>query len=621
MKLKTIPLIASISLVVLGVGIFGFLEKQNKLLHLRHAHQHQIHEHDRVISVPISKSTILPLLAVGVFCALSVHRKNKPSRSTSQNNSSQTSSDLKFGPFCKPTGKRYFWSGKSHLKAIETLRKALEGDANFIILSGDSGVGKTTLIKYLKKELLPEYISIEAENEFQDAKDLFMLIARHIGIGGNYVSKGAFFVRFDRYLHNLQDENKKILLIFDDFAVTDDKLIKELTFLSNIKIRHQKLIKILFSGENISFSPSEPDKSTNSLVARCRLEPLNRSETNSYIDYKLQTAGINNRIFPTVTRQNIFLYSQGIPQDINKICDCALNLGHEKELWTVEPAVIEKCCQKLHLLSRGQATHRIKISQKVEREKDLLDQFFNRFKTIKLPVLPRNFADINKQTAIDSFRKAKAKTYSFIQGAAKNFFIKQRNYWDTKISISKLFDSYLWNSALALSSVALALAFALWYQGIFPDKSNAPRYIDFRLKYDTPESGNEIFYDEKIIRSLEQFGIRATQQFTSYKQLTEAYEQKKLKPKLLINEPDPANAAYFIQVGAFLHKKNAAKAKRMLNKKGYSVRIVEFKDSKGRLWHTVRIGEYASLKIAKKHAADFSSQEKMDSIVLPLRQP
>jgi cell division protein FtsN len=88
---------------------------------------------------------------------------------------------------------------------------------------------------------------------------------------------------------------------------------------------------------------------------------------------------------------------------------------------------------------------------------------------------------------------------------------------------------------------------------------------------------------------------------------------------LQIIRPEPLEANYFVQVGAFRNKQNAMKTVSNLKLKGYTAKIVTFTDSKNRLWHTVRLGEYASLKVAKKHAVEFSNQEKMDSIVLPLK--
>jgi len=79
-----------------------------------------------------------------------------------------------------------------------------------------------------------------------------------------------------------------------------------------------------------------------------------------------------------------------------------------------------------------------------------------------------------------------------------------------------------------------------------------------------------------------------------------------------------SKAAYSIQVGAFLNKDNAMEMASILRKKGYSANIAKFNDEKGRVWHTVRIGEYASRRVAKKHARDFSSKQGLDSIVRPI---
>ena len=580
MKLRTIPLIASISLVVFGMGVIGFVEIHNKLLNLRIADQRKALESDRQSSFPISKGTIPLLLAVGAIGALSVHYKYKTSQSTSQRKSPQLPARLKFNWSTIRVNTGYFWPGESHMKTLHELKTAIRGDASFIILTGDTGIGKSTLIKYLKKKLAPECIFIGIGSEIQDAEDLFRLIAANTGINKDFKSKGIFFIHFNQFIHSKHAESKKILLIVNDFTAISEELIKELTFLSNIKIEGQKILKILISGESISFSPDEQYKSTSGSVVTCRLKGLNRSETNSYINYIFKRNGIRNTVFPQETIQTIFLYSRGIPLEINRICNCALNLANEQKLRTITPRIIKKCCKELNLIQSGQDNDYSKIPQKKAQTKALFDNFLSRFTTWKWFEQSIKFARITKQLATDAFKKILSKSHSFIQSATKNLYIKKRSYWHTIFVRSGLFDSYLWNSVLSVSLVALALVFSLWYQGILPSKPDAPKSDFYQTKYYLPIMDQDIFH---------------------------------------VEEPKPAKAAYFVQVGAFLVKENANKTVGRLTKKGYLAEIVTFTDSKDRLWHTVRIGEYPSLKVAKKHAAEFSNQEKMDSIVLPLK--
>jgi type II secretory pathway predicted ATPase ExeA len=618
MKLRTIPLIASISLVVFAMGVFGFLGIDNKLLNLRIAHQRKTLEPDSQLSFPISKGTILLLLAVGAIGALSVHRKNNIFRNISQSKSPQPPDDLKFDRSFIPVSVGHFWLGGSHMKTLQALRNAIRGDANFIILTGDSGVGKSTLIQYLKKKLSPEYIIVEIGNKIQDAKDLFKSIAVQTGINKNFKSKGVFFIHFNQYIHSIHAESKKILLVLDDFMKINERLIKELTFLSTIKIQHQKILKILISGEDISFSPDELyNKSKNGSVVTCRLERLNRSETNSYINYMLAKNGIENSIFPQETIQNIFLYSRGSPREIDRICECALKLAHEQKLQAITTVIIEESCKELDLLRSGQDNHYRQITRKTVQAKALFDNFLSRLTTWKFFDPFVNFAHIIKQLAIGGFKKLAAQSQSSIQSATKNLYIKQRNYWHTVFFSSGLFDSYLWNSVLSVGLVALALVFSLWYQGILPFKPHAPGSDDLQKKYDFAKMDQEIFHGKKIIKLSKQLKIEAKKPPSTDQTWSSLITQNELKSELPVEEPKSAKGTYFVQVGAFLIKENANKAARMLKKKGYLATIVTFTDSRERIWHTVRIGQYASFKDAKKHAAEFSNQEKMDSIVLP----
>ena len=80
----------------------------------------------------------------------------------------------------------------------------------------------------------------------------------------------------------------------------------------------------------------------------------------------------------------------------------------------------------------------------------------------------------------------------------------------------------------------------------------------------------------------------------------------------------PSKMTHSVQVGAFLIKKNAERIASILIKKGYEARIVIFNDSKKRVWHTVRIGDYPSREIAKEYADAFTAKEKQESAVVPI---
>jgi hypothetical protein len=619
MKLKTTSLIASVSMAIFGMGVLGFFGIHNKLLNLRFAHQHKKLESDSQFPIPISKGTILLLLAVGVINPLSAHHKNKTSRSTSQTKSTQKSNDFKMNPSRIPDSMRYLGLNESHMETFAELRNAVCGDANFIILTGDSGTGKTKLIQCLKTEISPEYVILEIDNEFQNTKDLFMSIAAQTGINQNFSSKGAFLIRFDKYLQTVQAENKKILFIVDLFTAKA-KLIKELAFLTNIKIEHQRIIKILISSENISFSPDDSYKLKNSSVVTCHLKRLNTGETTNHISCMPERDDTKNSILQQGTVQNNIWKSPGIFREIIKIYDGAQNFLNEKKLRATIPGSIEKCRQKFNLFMSGRENIYRKILVKTQQAKALFDNISGRFTTWKLFERSKNFAGIIKQCAVDAFTKVLARIRSFVQSASKNLYIKQRTHWHTHFSISGLFDSFLWNSVLAVSLFAVALAFSFWYQGILPFKPDAPESKDFQTKYDSPKMDQKNFYEKEAITSSEQLLPKSERQLSTEQDLSDVSRQNELKPKLQIIRPEPLEANYFVQVGAFRNKQNAMKTVSNLKLKGYTAKIVTFTDSKNRLWHTVRLGEYASLKVAKKHAVEFSNQEKMDSIVLPLKK-
>jgi len=229
--------------------------------------------------------------------------------------------------------------------------------------------------------------------------------------------------------------------------------------------------------------------------------------------------------------------------------------------------------------------------------------------------------------------------------------------------------SGLRNTALAICLVALTLVWSLWYQGIFSADTNIAISDNSVVKPDLPASYETEYHDARLAESnisdrteATEFTKEPSSKFESSE--TDLEEKSKVNnlsdfDKVAINnmgdtkntEPSIkkaassrisvqkstgedrqdleksessigfsnwSKAAYSIQVGAFLNKDNAIRMASILGKKGYSANIVKFNDEKGRVWHTVRIGEYASRRVAKKHAKDFSSRQGLDSTVRPI---
>jgi cell division septation protein DedD len=308
-----------------------------------------------------------------------------------------------------------------------------------------------------------------------------------------------------------------------------------------------------------------------------------------------------------------------------------------------------------------------------KQTKHYLDYLFNQFITNPIFKLSKGLAyKRGDRPEVDGIKIAEARKDSSSKNMRhkKNVFLKEYSWLiRTQGMISRFMKSGLRNTALAICSVSLALLWSLWYQGIFSTDSNLPISDNSVVKPDAPASDETEDYDARLTESNEADRTEATGFAKAPSGKLESAEpdlEEKSKVdnlndsnKVAINNVGDAKrteasikktanspisvqkstgedrqdfgksessiglsnwskAAYSIQVGAFLNKDNAMEMASILRKKGYSANIAKFNDEKGRVWHTVRIGEYASRRVAKKHARDFSSKQGLDSIVRPI---
>jgi type II secretory pathway predicted ATPase ExeA len=148
------------------------------------------------------------------------------------------------------------------------------------------------------------------------------------------------------------------------------------------------------------------------------------------------------------------------------------------------------------------------------------------------------------------------------------------------------------------------------------NKMKLLRTIEEDSDINQPDNANK---DEKVnpgkIMETESSIINSVESQLSAKKFAYTGKQDKARSNFLRGFSNPSNPVYSVQIGAFLSNENAIKRSGILRKKGYLTNIVKFRDAKGRLWYTVRLGNYDSLSVAKNKAEDISSKENLETTV------
>ena len=260
--------------------------------------------------------------------------------------------NLKEKPFQISTDPKFIWFGEKHQEALAVLEYGVIDNKGFLLITGDVGTGKTTLINALLKRLGNDVVVANITNPILEELDFFNIVANEFNINQHFSNKADFLMHFSRFLNDCYTKKKKVILIIDEAHKLDQGLLEQIRLLSNIERQDTKLINIFFVGQN-EFIDIISDKQNRALRQRIsinyHLDPLKESEVKEYILRRLNVAGLKENIFNDHSISEIISFSNGYPRLINIICDHALLTGYVKEVKTIDGDIIKECANGLFL--------------------------------------------------------------------------------------------------------------------------------------------------------------------------------------------------------------------------------------------------------------------------------
>lgn len=258
--------------------------------------------------------------------------------------------NLKSKPFEPEPDPSFLWLGERHKETLFFLRYGILDNMGFLLLEGDKGTGKTTLINGLARGLKSDVEWAIITGSSHEQLDFYNEIVTGFGIDTQFTSKVEFFIQFSHFLHKAHGENKKVVLFVDDCHLLSQEILDELRLLSNIEKGDAKLIDIFFVGQPeftemlaVPYNHSIRQQ----LALKAKLVPFGANETGHYIRHRLKVSGAVEEIFTPQAVQLIHDYSQGVALEINVICERALLAGSAQGKKTIDDKLIEECVQEL----------------------------------------------------------------------------------------------------------------------------------------------------------------------------------------------------------------------------------------------------------------------------------
>jgi len=240
-------------------------------------------------------------------------------------------------PFQLKPDPNFFFGSKGHKRAMAYLEYGLAQGEGFIVITGDVGAGKTTLVRNLFRKLQTEKIlAAQLVSTHLGSEDTLRMVAAAFGLPYEDVSKAALLTRLEEFLRLCDRQGKRALLVVDEAQNLAPRAVEELRMLSNFQTADNSLLQTYLLGQpefRKTLNGSEMEQLRQRVIATYHLGPMDASETRSYIEHRLNTVGWRgDPSFGEDAFAAVYDYTDGIPRKINTLCDRLLLMGCLEEL-------------------------------------------------------------------------------------------------------------------------------------------------------------------------------------------------------------------------------------------------------------------------------------------------
>src|SRR5580692_2196146 len=238
-------------------------------------------------------------------------------------------------PFRLSPDPQFLYLSKQHARAKAYMESTIWFTDGFVVITGEIGSGKTTLIESFLQELQRDVVVAQISQTQVSVIDFLQSVLVQFGFSPFKMKKAELIATLNQFLVEQYSAGRKVLLIVDEAQNLSLKVLEEIRMLSGVETTKDKVLRIILAGQpelNSKLDAPELVQLAQRIRLRFHLGTLSDTEMHAYIHHRLEVAGAADRIvFAEDTYPEIFRFTGGVPRLVNTLCDTAMLAAFGKD--------------------------------------------------------------------------------------------------------------------------------------------------------------------------------------------------------------------------------------------------------------------------------------------------
>jgi general secretion pathway protein A len=268
-------------------------------------------------------------------------------------------------PFRLSPDPAFLYLSKHHARAKSYMESTIWFTDGFVVITGEIGSGKTTLIETFLKELEKDVVVAQINQTQVTAIEFLQSVLVQFGYSPFKMKKAELLATVNQFLVEQYEQGRRVILIVDEAQNLSNKVLEEIRLLSGVETPKEKVLRIILAGQpelNDKLNSPNLVQLAQRIRLRFHLTPLSKNDMAAYIQHRLEVAGSHGRqIFVAETFPIIYRYTGGVPRLINTLCDTAMLASFARESDTVEVSDLMSAIEELQWTEYAERSVKLQV--------------------------------------------------------------------------------------------------------------------------------------------------------------------------------------------------------------------------------------------------------------------